>query len=237
LGESWAPGTPVEEQRRYRENIHCRYWQNFKGLNNWLIVDLSPSAGTDMDDIQEACYDVIEGLCDQMSQQIKIGRTGAIATEDMETQGYYLVRWDTEAYLFDPTDEEFASDNQQIEEGTLVVRGKYHSLIKGAPFWYCPPSPDDDDESVLLRVQTVLSGDVELHPFEVGIHEPPRNKQRAVDRALASRLLEVDHLDLLEEIGRRERIDQEETIVEEASDIEDEWSTDESDDEVGEEEE
>jgi HEPN domain-containing protein len=54
---------------------------------------------------------------------------------------------------------------------------------------------------------------------------------------LASRLLEVDHLDLLEEIGRRERIDQEETIVEEASDIEDEWSTDESDDEVGEEEE
>jgi hypothetical protein len=87
-----------------------------------------------MDDIQEACYDVIEGLCDQMSQQIKIGRTGAIATEDIETQGYYLVRWDTEAYLFDPTYKEFASDNQQIEEGTLVVRGKYHSLIKGAPF-------------------------------------------------------------------------------------------------------
>jgi hypothetical protein len=141
FGESWAPGTPVKEQRRYRENINCRYWQNFKGLNNWLIVDLSrsPSAGTNMDNIQEACYDVIEGLCNQMSQQIKIGRTGAIATEDMETQGYYLVRWDMEAYLFDPTDKEFASDNQQIEEGTLVGRGKYHSLIKGAQFWYCPP--------------------------------------------------------------------------------------------------
>jgi hypothetical protein len=188
-----------------------------------------------MDDVQEACYDVIEGLGEQMSQQIKIARTGAIATEDMDTQGYYLVRWETEAYLFDPTDEESTSDNLQIEEGALVVRGKYHSLIKGAPFWYCPPHLDND-ESVLVRVQTVLSADVELHPFEEGIHEPPRNKRRAIEKVSASRVLEEDHLDLLEEIVRRERIDQEETIVE-ASDVEDEWSTDESEDEVEEDEE
>jgi hypothetical protein len=41
---------------------------------------------------------------------------------------------------------------------------------------------------------------------------------------------------LLEETVRRERIDQEEMIVEEASDV-DEWTSDESDDDVGEEEE
>jgi hypothetical protein len=140
-----------------------------------LIVDLPPSAGMDMDDVQEACYDVIEGMCDQMSRQIKIGQTGTIATEDMETQGYYLVCWETEAYSFSPTDKELASDNPQIEECALVVRGEYHYLIKGAPFWYCPPRPDDD-ESVLMRVETVLSADVELHPLEEGIHEPPRNK-------------------------------------------------------------
>jgi hypothetical protein len=43
--------------------------------------------------------------------------------------------------------------------------------------------------------------------------------------------LEVDHLDLLGEIVRREIIDQEETIVD-ASYVEDEWSTDGSDDKV-----
>jgi hypothetical protein len=48
--------------------------------------------------------------------------------------------------------------------------------------------------------------------------------------------LEVDHLNLLEEIVRGERINQEKTIVEEASDV-DEWSSDESDDDVEEEEE
>jgi hypothetical protein len=231
------PRTPIEEQGRYQQEIGCKYWPIFMGLNDWLIVDLSPSAGTDMDDVQEACYDVIEGLVEQMSRQIKMGRTGAIATEDMETQGYYLVQWETEAYSFDPKDEDSTSDNLQIEAGTLVVRGQYHSLIKGAPFWYCPPN-QDDDESVLMRVQTVLSADVELHPFEEGIHEPPRNKRRAIEKVSASRVLEVDHLDLLEEIVRRERIDQEETIVEEQeSDVEEGWDTDESDDEVLEEEE
>jgi hypothetical protein len=52
-----------------------------------------------------------------------------------------------------------------------------------------------------------------LHPFEEGIREPPWNKRRVIDKVSASRVFEGDHLDLLEEIVRRERIDQEETIV------------------------
>jgi hypothetical protein len=51
----------------FGENTDCKYWRILKGLNDWLIVDLSPSAGTDMDNVQEACYDVIEGLGEQMS--------------------------------------------------------------------------------------------------------------------------------------------------------------------------
>jgi hypothetical protein len=82
-----------------------------------------------------------------------------------------------------------------------LLSGGSTILSSKEPLFDTAPSPDDDDESVLLRVQTVLSAAVELHPFEVGIHEPPWNKQRAIKRVLASRLLEVDHLDLLEEIG------------------------------------
>jgi hypothetical protein len=52
-----------------------------------------------------------------------------------------------------------------------------------------------------------------------------------IEKQSASRVLEEDHLDVLEEIGRRERIDQEETIVD-ASDIEDDLSSVGSDDEV-----
>jgi hypothetical protein len=54
-----------------------------------------------------------------------------------------------------------------------------------------------------------------------------------VEKESASRVVEVHYLDLLEEMVRRERIDQEEAIVEAASDVEDdEWSTDGLDDEV-----
>jgi hypothetical protein len=49
-----------------------------------------------------------------------------------------------------------------------------------------------------MCVQTVLSTDVKLHLFEEGIHKPPQNKQRAIKKLAASRVLEVDHLDLLE---------------------------------------
>jgi hypothetical protein len=90
LAQPWAPLTPIAEQRRYQENNECQYWPIFKGLNDWLIVDLSPTAATDMDDVQEACYDVIEGLCEQMSRLIKIGLTGAVATEDLENSGLLL---------------------------------------------------------------------------------------------------------------------------------------------------
>ena len=47
-----------------------------------------------------------------------------------------------------------------------------------------------------------------------------------VENALGVRISDEDHGDLLEEIGRRERIDQEETIVSRLE-SDDDWDTDE----------
>ena len=89
--------------------------------------------------MQEACYDVIEGLCWQMGEEIEPGQIGAIATDDTATLGYYLVEFTTEAFLYYNEEEKAENseaanhDNQQIEEGSLVVRGRYYSLMTGAP--------------------------------------------------------------------------------------------------------
>jgi hypothetical protein len=119
----------------------------FLGLNDWLIVELRPTAKTDMDDVQEACYDVIEGLCRQMGEEIQLGQIGAMATDDTKTLGYYLVQFATDPFSYQPAENREEAnddgDNQQIEEGSLLVRGKYYSLMRGAPFWYVPPSTDD----------------------------------------------------------------------------------------------
>jgi hypothetical protein len=110
----------------------------FLGKNYWLIVELRPTSGADINDVQEACYNIIEGLCRQMSEEIRIGQIGAVGTDDTATLGYYLVLFTSDVFSFDPENiREAANDNnQQIEEGSsLVVRGQFYSLMKGAPFW------------------------------------------------------------------------------------------------------
>jgi hypothetical protein len=202
-------------------------WHVFLGLNDWLIVDLRTTAGTDLDDVQEACYDVMEGLCEQMGKEIKQGQVGAVATDDTTTLGYYLVHFTSDVFPFSPENRETADDdNQQIEEGSLVVRARFYSLMKGAPFWYIPPcTGTEEDPSLLFRVQTVLAGDLKLHPMEFGVNEAPRNKRKAVEKNASVKLMEDDHVNLLEEIARRERIDQEETVVVAPDGEEDDWTT------------
>jgi hypothetical protein len=117
----------------------------------------------------------------------------------------------------------------QLEDGCLAVRAKYLSLIQGVPFWYTPSVPDH--ASVLAHVQTVISADLKLHSVELVILEPPRrNRWRVVDNVGGVLISDEDHGDLLEEIGRRERIDQEETIIS-CLESDDEWSTDEEEQE------
>jgi hypothetical protein len=58
---------------------------------------------------------------------------------------------------------------------------------------------------------------------ELGIVKPPRNKWKAVEKAAAVKFMEDVHCNLVEEIVRHERIDQEETIV--VADEEDDRTT------------
>jgi hypothetical protein len=141
----WKPSVDAKEQDRYRQMKECRLWNVFLGLNDWWIVELRPALGTDMDDVQEACYDVIEGLCSQMGEEIRLGQIGAVATDDTATLGYYLVHFTSEVFSFEPENNREATDddNQQIEEGSLVVRARLYSLMKGDPFWYVPPSTEN----------------------------------------------------------------------------------------------
>jgi hypothetical protein len=193
----------------------------FLGLNNWLIVDLRMTSGAGLDDVQEAC------LCKQMGKEIKQGQIGAVATDDTATLGYYLVHFTSNVFPFAPENRETVDeDNQQIEEGSLVVRARFYSLMQGAPFWYIPPcTGTKEDPSLLFRVQTVLAGNLKLHPMEFGVNEAPRNKHKAVEKNASVKLMEDDHIDLLEEIAHCERIHQEETVVVAPDGEEDDWTT------------
>ena len=66
--------------------------------------------------MQEACYNIIKGLCRQMGKEIGIGQIGVVATDDTATLGYYLVLFTSTAFSFDPENIIEAADGniQQI---------------------------------------------------------------------------------------------------------------------------
>jgi hypothetical protein len=75
-----------------------------------------------------------------MVEQIKQGQIGAAPTDDTATLGYYLVHFTSDLFPFVPENREAVDKNQQIKEVSLVVRAGFYLLMKGAPFWYVPPS-------------------------------------------------------------------------------------------------
>ena len=78
-------------------NERCLYWKDFKGYNNWRVVDfITPNVVTeDEEKVYETILHEIEA---KMDQKILIGTFGAMRTNDEATQEFYLVKRITEPY-------------------------------------------------------------------------------------------------------------------------------------------
>ena len=67
------------------------YWRNFKGYNNWRVVDLATTNIATED--EEAIFEtILDGIEARMNERILIGTFGTMRTDDEATQGYYLVK-------------------------------------------------------------------------------------------------------------------------------------------------
>jgi hypothetical protein len=56
----------------------------------------------------------------------------------------YLVHFPSNVFSFEAENREVTNNNnQQIEEGSLLIRARFYSLMKCAPFWHVPQSTDD----------------------------------------------------------------------------------------------
>ena len=73
------------------------YWINFKGYNNWRVVDLATTNIATED--EEAIYEtILHGIEARENERILIGTFSAMRTDDKATQGYYFVKRITEPY-------------------------------------------------------------------------------------------------------------------------------------------
>jgi hypothetical protein len=182
------------------------------GLNNWKIVSLTTTEGCDSDEIDLTNTVILENITTIMAENIEVRKIGAFRTEDKEADGYYVVVFTTEPYtLQEATLLTEYKPPLKLDEGELVCEAKYYTKVPRARFWYTPT-----EMKMMVRVQTVVATDLELLEPSPTNPLPNTCKKRDAER-LGSRKINVsEHNTMIDKSARREQLDYEEELVEDA---------------------
>ena len=109
-------------------------------------------------------------------------------------------------------------ESDEIQAGELVCEATYLNPVERAPYWYTP-----SDIATVVRLQHVVGADLEMNQPSPLIKLPSNCKRKDALRKGAMRLSENYHELLLDEINRRDALDNEEEDEEESTD-EDEFT-------------
>ena len=97
LNIPWEKESADKEKPRYGVNERYLYWKNFKGYNNWKVVDLI-TTNVDTEDEEKEYETIVHGIEARIIKRILIGTFSAMRTSDEATQWYFLLKWITEPY-------------------------------------------------------------------------------------------------------------------------------------------
>ena len=118
LDKAWTYGIPLDKQERYKPVTNFIYCTFLGSFNNWNIIQLSQKS-TPSDTFDEIHQVVLDGISDNMASSVESGQYGSINTTDTETNGFYVIIFQSESYtLQDNT----TMDGQIITAGELVVK-------------------------------------------------------------------------------------------------------------------
>ena len=152
LKKPWVPGVEPEKQERYSPTgFNCKHHELFEGLNDWRIVEMVPAEGEcDMEELQDSYLEVLDGLVDQMTPQVKVGNVGAVNVDDDD--GFYLVRW-TGVPSTQQEDEEWDTTDggSFVPAGEVVCEGHYLMKVGGAKNWFTDPVDDSQNTKVMMK--------------------------------------------------------------------------------------
>jgi hypothetical protein len=169
-----------------------------KGLNHWVIADLVPKKESSEEEEEEAYMIYLDSLAEEAKREIRIGKTGAFATEDPKFDGYYLVKWVSKpCVLEEPMTLAEYEPPIHLPIGELVCNAIYLDWIPGAKRWWY-----ETELLVTVRLQQVLMADLTLLPMSAQ-NKPGGASRRLVTEQHAKKLNVEDHLRLIDEIGRR----------------------------------
>ena len=179
-----------------------------------------------MEEIEETQAIALSGITAIMAQQVEIGSYGALATDDPDAKGYYVLQWTSNPYtLQDDTELTEYDPPEIVEKGTLVCEGNYLNKVPRAKDWYTPSLV-----KAIARLQFVIDPNLFLEE-ESNVCKLPNNCDKRQARQLgAMHIPKQVHALLIDEIIRRDTLDYDVTSDNEGSSGSGGGSTDDSDD-------
>jgi hypothetical protein len=210
LQRQWLPGESAEEQPRYSRNSRCILFQIFDGLNDWQIIDLSPIANSNDNELDEAQVYALKGIETINSEQVEMGNHGAFSTDDPSADGYYIVQWTGDPYTLQD-DLPLESSTDCIPAGEIVCDARYYCKIPRAFRWYIPEKTRAGEDLVTtVRMKQVVAPNLTLEGASNQNQLPNGCNKRQITPLGPKRISEHQHCSVLDEIARLEEMDYEE---------------------------
>ena len=113
--------------------------------------------------------------------------------------GYYLVKWLSEPYSLQAETEGMSG---VIGAGSMVVDAVYYNRVERAPYWYT-----QSGETAIVEVRHVLQTGLQLQQISATNKLPNACNRLEATRQKAVRVSPRDHDSIMEEAGKRDRLE------------------------------
>ena len=219
IDKPWISGIPSDKQEHYKPVTKCTYCPGLGYFNNWNMIQLSQES-TPSDAFDEIHQVFIDGIIENMSSLSESGQYGAIDTTDTETNGFYVIMFQSEAYALQKNT---ATDVKIITSGELVVKAQYLCSMQIHMNWYCNQHPQQN--VITMPKLTILHPQLEVITV-TDFHVIPKSvcnstqARRSISRHPIC-LTDSDYNYILKEIYRLEKIEFEREIDVYSDDMED----------------
>ena len=196
-----------QSQPRYGINELCLYYRNFKGYNNWRVVNLI-TTNIATEDEEKIYNTILHGIEARMNERILIGTFGAMRTDDEATQGYYLVKWITEPYTIqEDILMKGVKPPQTAFAGEIICDALFWNPVPGAVDWYT--SMTKKEGMVMIRLKQVLvTGLTMMEISERNMLPRTCNRKEATNQG-AMKINDDDVKEIIEGVYRRDKFDKE----------------------------
>ena len=133
-------GTIDEDQPRYKTSRKCELNNIFECLNEWRVTTLITSKNDEVHD-DKLAKNILYGIESRMLEKIVKGNYGAMRTDALATDGYYILNWSS---IFYTCQEDIVMKGYNPLEyayaGEMVCQERFWNPVGKANYWYTPMS-------------------------------------------------------------------------------------------------